>query len=79
MAIVAGILLVVFWLGAAFCFVVFEPAMRRRAYEAMERRFVARLRVLEGRLALYQVEDDFRRQGQEYATACLPVIEAEGE
>lgn len=80
MAILAGVLFVAFWLGAAFCYVVIEPIARRQAYDAMQRRFALRIRLLEGRVEAANVAEGFRAHyGRGYDTSALPVIDAEGE
>lgn len=76
MAIVAGIMLVTFWLGAALCFVVFEPVLRRRAHEAADAQHRARIRQLENQVAIQRIGGELREQARGVA---LPVVEAEVE
>ena len=73
--IVLAILLIAFWLGVAFCFVVLEPQMQRRARAAMERRYRARITALERRVDVQIVAEAFRAGREEV----LPVIEGESE
>lgn len=76
MAIVAGIMLVTFWLGAALCFVVIEPVLRRRAYEAADAQHRARIRQLENQVAIQRIGGELREQAR---GAALPVVDAEVE
>ena len=74
-AIVAGIMLVTFWLGAALCFVVIEPVLRRRAFEAADAQHRARIRQLENQMAIQRIGGELREQ----ARAAVDVMDAEVE
>lgn len=69
-------LFIALWLGVALGVVLCEPMLRQKSMREARRRYRAQIAALRAQLAVYQAAGEFRAEAA-YATAMLPVIEAE--